>query len=364
MALEENSFISESDASKIRLNRNLYIWLRSLLKIWWLFLIIGFLAGIAGVIYASKQKTTYKSRLTFALDDGSGSSGIGSFMNLASQFGLNLGSGNDIFAGDNILDIMKSRRMVEGVLLSSDTFNNRPYTLIEYFLDLMDRRTNPRINSIHFPPGQPKSNFSYQQDSLLFTVYRELATSYIEAQRPDRKLSIYEVNFTSPNEKFTKDFTDRLVAETNSFYIEIRTKKAKQTLDILEERAASMKGNLNSSITNRAAIQDVNVNPAFSAAQVPVLKQQTNIQVYSAAYGEMFKNLEIARFQYLNEIPLMQIIDAANYPMQKIKVGKLKTGIIFSIISCLILLFIFWSIRIFKLSNLKIKNNSANTSHF
>ena len=136
-------------------------------------------------------------------------------------------------------------------------------------------------------------------------------------------------------------------------YIEIRTKKAKETLNILEELAANMKGNLNSSISNRAALQDVNVNPAFSAAQVPILKQQTNIQVYSAAYGEMFKNLEIARFQYLNEIPLMQIIDAADYPMQKTKVGKLKTGIMFSLVSCLLLVFIFWFIRILKLSRFK-----------
>ena len=107
-----------------------------------------------------------------------------------------------------------------------------------------------------------------------------------------------------------------------------------------------MKGDLNSSISNRATLQDVNVNPAFSAAQVPVLKQQTNIQVYSAAYGEMFKNLEVARFQYLNEIPLMQIIDPADYPMKKIKMGKLKTGIIFSVVSFFLLLFILWIIRI------------------
>jgi uncharacterized protein involved in exopolysaccharide biosynthesis len=111
-------------------------------------------------------------------------------------------------------------------------------------------------------------------------------------------------------------------------------------LDILEERVAAMKGNLNSSITNRATVQDVNINPAFSEAQVPVQKQQANIQVYGAAYGEMFKNLELARFQYLNEIPLMQIIDAANYPMEKIKSGKLKMAVIFAVLAEMLLLFV------------------------
>ena len=353
MALEENNIIQNVENVKPPFKESLDAMIKNILRVWWLFLIVGLLAGIAGIIYAGKQKTTYKSHLTFALDDDGGSSGIGNFMSLASQFGISLGSGKDIFAGDNILDIMKSRRMVERVLLSVDTFHKQPYTLIEYFLNLMNRSANSTINKIHFPINQSRSSFSYQQDSLLFSVYGEFASNYIIAQRPDRKLSIYEVIVTSPDEKFTKDFTDRIVAETNNFYVEIRTKKAKETLNILEERAANMKGNLNSSISNRAALQDVNVNPAFSAAQVPILKQQTNIQVYSAAYGEMFKNLEIARFQYLNEIPLMQIIDAADYPMQKTKVGKLKTGIMFSLVSCLLLVFIFWFIRILKLSRFK-----------
>ena len=199
------------------------------------------------------------------------------------------------------------------------------------FLITERRKSNQKIQEIHFLVDQPKSTFSYQQDSLLYITGLEFADNFIVAQRPDRKLNIFEVSVSSPDEKFTKVFTDRIVDETNKFYVEIRTKKAKETLDILEDRVATMKGNLNSSISNKAAAQDVNVNPAFSAGQVPVLKQQTNIQVYGAAYGEMFKNLELARFQYLNEIPLMQIIDPADYPMKKIKIGKLKTAILFAV---------------------------------
>jgi hypothetical protein len=353
MELVQNSNTSNSYTGNPRFNASVINMIKDLLKIWWLFLIVAVLAGIAGIFYASKQEITYKSRLTFALDDGD-QNGIGSFLNLASQFGINMGSGKDIFAGDNIINIMKSRRMIERVLLSVDTFNNKSYTLIEYFLDKTGRRKiNSILEKIHFPPGQNRATFSYQQDSLLYTTYLDFANNYLQADRPDRKLSIYEVNVVSPDEKFTKDFTDRIVNETNNFYVEIRTKKAKETLNILEDRVATMKGNLNSSISNKAAVQDVNVNPAFSAAQVPVLKQQTNIQVYSAAYGEMFKNLELARFQYLNEIPLMQIIDPADYPMQKTKVSKLKTGFIFSLVACLLLFIIFWFRRVMRLSSVK-----------
>ncbi len=354
MALEEDKFESSIEEKSLPVISSLNKIIRILLKKWWLFLIVGILAGVAGIIYASLQKPTYKSRLTFALDDDKGN-GIGNLFNLASQFGFTVGGGKDIFEGDNILEIMKSRRMVERVLLTIDTFNNKPYALIEYYLDKSEtRKSNPKIKDIHFPAGQLKTTFSYQQDSLLYRTYLKFSDEYITAQRPDRKLSLFEVNIISPDEKLTKDFTDRIVAETNNFYIEIRTRKAKETLEILEKRVASMKGNLNSSITNKAAVQDVNVNPAFSEAQVPVQKQQANIQVYGSAYGEMFKNLELARFQYLNEIPLMQIIDPADYPMQKEKLGKLKTGILFAIFATLFTLLVLGLINLF--SNKKLNN--------
>jgi uncharacterized protein involved in exopolysaccharide biosynthesis len=183
----------------------------------------------------------------------------------------------------------------------------------------------------------------------LYNCYLNFDKSYISAKKPDRKNNIYEVNISNENEKFTKDFTDRIVAETNKFYTEISTKKAKETLEILEKQVAAMKGNVNSSISSRADIQDANLNPAFSAAAVPLQKEQANIQVYSAAYAEMFKNLEIARYQYLKQIPLMQIIDAADYPMKKVKVSKLKNAIIFSFAACFITLLILWVISLFKL---------------
>lgn len=320
-----------------------------LLKKWWLFCIVGLIGGIIGFVYAANQEPSYKSRLTFALDEGGSGGSIGGFASLASQFGLNIGASNDIFAGENIIEIMKSRRMVEGVLLSVDSSDGKKTTLIEHYLNFAkDRKKSKILSSIHYPAGVPRTSFSYQQDSLLKVIYNELVTEHIQAAKPDRKLNIFEVNVTSTDEKFSKVFTDRLVDETNKFYIDIRTKKAKETLTVLESSVAAMKGNLNSSISGRAAVLDANLNPAFSAAQVPVQKAQANIQVYSAAYGEMFKNLEIARFQYLNEIPLMQIIDHADYPMQKLKMGKLKTAVLVAIILNFFVLLILWVIRIFK----------------
>jgi hypothetical protein len=312
------------------------------LKKWWVFLSVGILSGVGGIIYATFQKPVYKSKLTFALNDNGGGSMSG-LVGIASQFGLNIGEGNEIFSGDNILEIMKSRKMVESVFLSTDTFSGKPYTLIQYYLNsggLEPRQT--KKNQVSFPIGQAKSTFTYLQDSVLYANYKIFAEKYLSAQRPDRKLDIFEVNVSSASEKFSKVFTDRLVSETGRFYIQIRSQKAKQTFEILEGQMMQMKGGLNASISDKAVSQDANLNPALAVTQVPIQKQQTNIQVYGTAYAELFKNLELARFQYLNEIPLMQIIDAADYPMERIKTSRLKSGLLFATISCLLLLLFFW----------------------
>lgn len=109
-----------------------------------------------------------------------------------------------------------------------------------------------------------------------------------------------------------------------------------------------MKGKLDATISSKASTEDANLNTAFAGATVPLLKEQSNTEVYGAAYAEMFKNLEMARFQYLKSIPLMQIIDAANYPMKKIKISKLKAALIFGVVATFAFLVVFSTIYYFQ----------------
>lgn len=327
--------------------------IRQLFKKWMLFTIIGLVAGVSGFFYAKFEEPVYQSNLTFVLDEGNNNSGLGGALGIAAQFGFNIGgSAGDMFSGDNIIELIKSRRIVENVLLSSEVFDGKPYTIIEYYLyKLMPPSKIEKYKNVHFNPGQQRSSFTYLQDSLLYNTYMSFVKQSIEADRPDKKLGIFSLRVTSGNEKFTKIFTDRLIHAADSLYTEVSSKKARETLAVLEKRVADMKGNLSSSITGKAIVQDANLNPTFSAAQIPVQKQQTNIQVYGGAYAEMFKNLELARFQYLNKMPLIQIIDFADYPMKKIKAGKLKTAVLFALSAVFLAALVFWLIRIYKLKS-------------
>ncbi|MEP7106637.1 MAG: hypothetical protein ABI760_01620 [Ferruginibacter sp.] len=347
----ENIAGNPGDENKF-INPSILDFIQRIIKKWWLFLIIGFLAGVYGVFDAGSKKPVFESRLTFAIDAGSNDGPASAALNLAAQFGLGLGSGQTMFDGDNILEIMKSRRIVENVLLSVDTFQGKPFTLAEYYIEMSEFRkvldNNSRTKNLHYPVGSSKTALNYLQDSILNNLYLGFNMEYIIAERPDKKLSIYELRIKSFDEKFSKIFTDRIIEEAGIFYTEITSKKDRETLEILEQRVASLKSNVGASIHSKASGQDANVNPAFIASQSPILMQQYNMQAYGEAYKEMFKTLEMARYQYLKKIPLLQIIDPADYPMKRVKQGRLKTAIIYSAVSCFVLLFILWVTGLFK----------------
>ena len=105
---------------------------RFILRRWWV-LLMAVIAGAAlATWYYYRQKPKYKAEITFILEEKS-PSGSG-LAGLASQFGFNVGSlsGGSMFSGDNILNILTSKKIVQQVLLSADDRNE---TLADLYLD-------------------------------------------------------------------------------------------------------------------------------------------------------------------------------------------------------------------------------------
>jgi hypothetical protein len=324
---------------------------RYLLSKWWMITLAAVIGGVLGVVVAWLQKPKYQSLLTFSLEENSG--GLGNALSIAAEFGFNLGGGGkDIFAGENIITILTSRRVVEGVLLSADTFQGKTSTLADYYLqisNLKKKYTNhPRLGTINFPPTLERNKFSYHQDSVLFVIYKQIVTSALVSRKPDRKLNLYEVSFISPEERFSKLFTERLIQKAISFYTELRTKRSKQTLQVLEEQVASLSSSAKGAIQYRAEVQDANLNPAFADQSAKIQQKQLDLSAYGGAYAELFKNLELARYQYLQDVPLLQVIDAPAYPLKLIKRGRLLTGLAGAIVFGLLAIFYLYLRRSYK----------------
>jgi len=309
-------------------------WWRFLLSKWKTIVFVGLLGAALGVTYSFIKKPVYIAELSFALDDEkAGAGGISAAAGLASQFGIDLGGngGGGAFTGDNLLELMKSRAIIEKTLLFPVNLNNKQQTLVQVYMEFTEfYKHKPELKSINYLPGADRSKFTLQQDSVLGLFSASIAQGALSVEKVDKKLSIITVKVTSENELFSKYFTEMLVKNVSDFYIDTKTKKSSRNVSVLQHQTDSVRAELNSAISGVAATSDVNPNPnpALQIIRVPSQRRQVDVQANIAILTELVKNLELSKISLRRETPLVQVIDRPILPLEKKKFGKLK-GIVF-----------------------------------
>ncbi|MDO3642483.1 lipopolysaccharide biosynthesis protein [Mucilaginibacter sp. L3T2-6] len=308
----------------------LVAWKRYLLSKWKIILVAGIVGGAFGLVYALLTKPVYKAELTFALeDDKSSGGGLGSALGLASQFGIDLGGGGGgAFAGDNLMELLKSRSMVETSLLTQVPASGKPQTLAELYISFNDLRNDwknkPLLKNVKYPVNADRTRFSLQQDSLLGVFFRGIIKDNLVVDKVDKKLSILRVKVTSKNELFSKCFTEVLMKTVSDFYIATKTKRSAQNVNVLQRQTDSVRRELNSAILGVASSVDVNPNPnpALQILRVPSQRRQVDVQADQAILTQLVANLEISKVTLRKETPLIQVIDKPILPLEKKKTGK------------------------------------------
>lgn len=304
-----------------------------LISKWKIILVAGFLGAVLGLTYSISKKPTYTASLTFALEEGGGSSG--GVLSLASQFGFDLGtSGGGAFKGSNLLELFKSRSMVEKTLLSPVKYNKKNISLAEMYLEINEVRKewdkNPKLKNIQFLPETKRKYFTRVHDSILGRMYSTIVSSQLAVAQKDKKVDVISIDVMSNHELFSKFLCEALAKEVSTFYVETKTKKARQNLEILQHQTDSVRGALNGAITGVASATDdtFNLNPALNIRRTPSTKRQFDVQANTAILTEIVKQLELAKVTFRKETPLIQVIDKPILPLEKKGFGKLK-GIIY-----------------------------------
>lgn len=301
--------------------------------------IAGIIGAIIGLTFSLFERPTYKAILTFAMDEdkGGGSGGLSGALGLASSFGIDLGGGSSggAFATGNLAELMKSRLLVEKVLLEPIVINNKIISLAEYYIQINELRNNwnknPALNNIQFLPNADRSNFTLQQDSILQFIHKDLIDkNKLSIMQKDKKVSILSIEVTSDNEIFSKVFCENLAKQTSNFYIETKSKKAKINLDILQKQVDSVKNALNGAITEVAYETDnvYNMNPALNIKGAPGKKIQIDVTANTVILSNLVVQLELAKITLRKETPLIQLIDRPILPLEKEKLGNLKSLIL------------------------------------
>lgn len=286
-------------------------------------LIITTLIALA---YYYMQKPTFQASTTFIMEEKSSMGG--GLSGLASQFGVDIGGGlsnSNLFAGDNILDIIRSRTIVEKVLLSkvdSSTGTNNN-TLADVYINFNQLHKKwsgiASLNNFSFAKILANPVNNRLQDSILFVIYKDVIKKNLTVDRLNKKGSIVVVTTNSGDEVFSKLLTERLVMETMKMYIEIKTSVATRNVARLQQRSDSLMQVLNAKSYKSASLQVLDANIAFKSSAVPVEVSQRDKSVTYALYSEVMKNLEASRMAMASQTPIINILDTAKYPLEKVE---------------------------------------------
>ena len=346
----QNSNIDNDDISLKEILIKTIEWLSFLKSKWKTIFLVGIIGGIIGLSIALFEKPTYKAVLTFAMEEDKGSTGGLGALGIANSLGIDLGGGGGgggAFAASNLAELMKSRLLVEKVLLKPILFNGKNISLAEYYIQINDLRKkwegNPELKNVQFLPNAGRSTFTLQQDFALQQIHNALIDKEkLSIMQKDKKVTILSIIVTSENELFSKFFCENLAKETSDFYIETKSKKSKMNVDILQKQVDSVKSALNNAITGVAFEVDnvYNLNPAFNIKGAKSKKIQIDVQANSAILTNLAVQLELAKITLRKETPLIQLIDHPILPLIKEEFGK-TTLLIFGSFLAVILTIIF-----------------------
>jgi capsular polysaccharide biosynthesis protein len=316
---------------------------RLLMNVKLLLVIVSTTTLIALLAYLA-QKPNYEAKASFILTESNPSGG--GLSSLGAQFGIDIAGltgKSGLFAGDNILDILKSRTIVEKVLLSKvdSSLGSNSATLIDLYLDFSKlknkwKNISPELAGVQFN-SIDKNNIRLQ-DSVLYVVYKQIVKKNFNAERLNKKGSIILINSQSTNEQFSKLLTERTLKASRDMYIDIKTSNAQANVTRLEREADSLKKILNAKSYQTASLMVADANPAYKQGLVPMELTQRDKTIAMSIYGELVKQLELSKWALAQQTPVIQILDMPKYPLEDNKfkfivyllVGIL-TGLVLSI---------------------------------
>jgi hypothetical protein len=307
----------------------------------WLLLILAICLGAAlGTLYYFVQKENYKASCTFVLEEKQ--AGLGGLGGLASQFGFDLGSlsgGGSIFSGENIFEILKSRKIIHEVLLSKiDTAQAGDKCLADLYLDFSKLRkkwkNHPELAAVSFENAKPR--LTVLQDTVLNIIYDKLVEKHLVVDRAGKKGNLIKVEVESENRLFAILMSQRIVEEAKELYIFIKVGNAELNINRLQRKADSLQGLLNGKTYVAARTQMIDANPGLAALRVPAEIAIRDKTVIATLYGEVVKNLEASKMILAQQTPVIQVIDYPNYST-KDNLISFKKLLVIGIISMLFL---------------------------
>jgi uncharacterized protein involved in exopolysaccharide biosynthesis len=113
-------------------------------------------------------------------------------------------------------------------------------------------------------------------------------------------------------------------------YVQSKIKTKAANVAMLQRKADSLSAVLNNKTYSAAASQQslVDANPALKTSAISSEITTRDKTMAATIFAEVVKNLELSKTLLNQETPVIQVVDQSTFPLEKEKVGKLKSLIL------------------------------------
>ena len=304
-----------------------------------------FLLGVAVAIFSTKS---YKAELTFVVEGAKGGNPLGAMSGIASQFGFDLGgNSSSTFSQQNIMQLLKSRGVVESTLLRKGKLEGKQDLLVEHYITINKIREGWKQNK-DFDGVNFNQTHTLSHDSIMGWIWNQIVENRLAIGIQNDEANIITLSYISVDENFAKQFSENLIDEMSKMYVAHQTKQARNTLDFLQDRADSVFIELDKSEQEFARVKDINQRIIKASGRLKELQLMREVEVLNTMYLEIVKNLEISKMTLLNQTPIINIIDKPILPLEEKALSKTMAGILGGFLGGFLSVFFFVFSKLFK----------------
>lgn len=297
-----------------------------LLKKKMMVVIISLFFVVMGIIISLVTQPKYIAKSSLMLES-SKSSGMSGALALASQFGLLGNSSSSVIDEDKLLELVKSETIIKTALFKKVVINGKKDFLANHYIDWFNYQEKfDKTDSLkNFRFKNQRENLTKLENKVFKLFYSQISSN-LTCQKT--KSGIITIEIKSKSELFSKHFNDCLLEALTTFYVNRVAEKGKKNVEIIQSRVDSVAEALRNSEEALARWKDGNFQLVKAQGMMNEIKLRRNVEVNNSMYIEGIKQLEVSKFNLLQETPFLQVIDKPSFPLEESGKISMAKGII------------------------------------
>jgi uncharacterized protein involved in exopolysaccharide biosynthesis len=251
----------------------------------------------------------FESTITILPDYGNKSSMSGGLSGLAAMAGVSLqesASPADIYE-----NLLTSPSILEPVV----------------FAHYKTSKFGDSVNLVQYFEIEPDADLptDARNRKMYLEVQKKLTGDVINTM-VEKMTKILTVTVRMPESKLSADVANRLVQSLDAYVRTKKTSNASEQRSYIEKRVSQLKDSMTSSENNLQKFQEANrvisQSPELAIEQSRLTLQ---VQILQGVYGELIRQLEIAKIDEIRDAPILSIREFARDPMKKAGPSRLRS---------------------------------------